>query len=121
MIISVMKFSGCAKTTVSWQLVRALGVPFHDADDFHFAANGAKTRSATPLSDEDWHGRLLSSAEGLQRWERTGGALACSALKEPYRVVLQATVPICWVAPNELMARILAQPDEAVFINPSNN
>jgi gluconokinase len=169
MVFIVMGVSGCGKTTVGWLLSRALNLPFHDADNFHSEANVEKMRRGTPLTDEDRRDWLAALAAGLQGWERADGAvLACSALKERYRGVLQAAVaaPIRWVvlegdreliaarlgsrlghymgavmldsqlatfenpayglhlpihlAPEELVARILAQPNEAVFTNNSD-
>jgi carbohydrate kinase (thermoresistant glucokinase family) len=98
-------------------LARALGLPFHDADDFHPPANVAKMRGGTPLTDEDRHGWLAALAAGLGSWEAAGGAvLACSALKERYRAVLQAAVAasISWVVlhgeKEVIAARLRARP-----------
>ncbi|SFQ64634.1 gluconokinase [Hymenobacter arizonensis] len=100
MIVVVMGVSGSGKTTVGRRLAQALHLPFHDADDFHSVANVAKMRGGTPLTDDDRTDWLAALAAGLGAWETAGGAvLACSALKERYRAVLQGTVaaPICWV------------------------
>ena len=100
MIFIVMGVSGSGKTTVGRLLGQALRLPFYDADDFHSAANVDKMRSGTPLTDEDRRDWLATLAANLSGWEAAGGAvLACSALKEHYRAVLQAAVsePIRWV------------------------
>jgi carbohydrate kinase (thermoresistant glucokinase family) len=117
MIVIVMGVSGSGKSTVGLRLAQALHLPFHDADDFHSAANVAKMRGGTPLTDEDRAGWLAALAAGLGAWEVAGGAvLACSALKEKYRAVLQAAVaaPIRWVVlhgEKELLAeRLRARP-----------
>lgn len=117
MIIIVMGVSGSGKTTVGRQVAQALHLPFHDADDFHSAANVAKMRSGTPLTDEDRHDWLAALATGLRAWAPAGGAvLACSALKEQYRTVLQAAVPepIRWVVlhgqKEVIAARLRARP-----------
>ena len=90
MLLIVMGVSGSGKTTVGRQLAHRLHLPFYDADDFHSEANVEKMRQGTPLTDEDRHDWLAKLAEGLATWGQTGGAvLACSALKEQYRRVLQ--------------------------------
>jgi len=95
----------------------AMHLPFYDADNFHPAANVEKMRGGLPLTDEDRHDWLTALAAGLTAWEPAGGAvLACSALKERYRAVLQAAVPvpIRWVVldgDKELIAaRLQARP-----------
>jgi carbohydrate kinase (thermoresistant glucokinase family) len=95
MICVIMGVSGCGKTTLGRLVAGALQLPFYDADDFHPAANVEKMRGGTPLTDEDRHGWLAALATGLTSWEAAGGAvLACSALKEQHRAVLQAAVPV---------------------------
>ncbi|MBC6989414.1 gluconokinase [Hymenobacter sp. BT491] len=96
----VMGVSGSGKTTVGRLLAGQLALPFYDADDFHSAANVAKMRAGTPLTDADRQGWLADLAAGITSWERAGGAvLACSALKESYRRTLQAGAqnPLRWV------------------------
>jgi carbohydrate kinase (thermoresistant glucokinase family) len=86
-----MGVSGCGKTTVGTLLARELSLPFYDADVFHPAANVAKMKSGTPLTDADREPWLRSLAQHIGRWEKTGGAiLACSALKEAYRETLRS-------------------------------
>ena len=95
-----MGVSGTGKTTVGQRLAQAMQLPFYDADGFHSAANVAKMRGGTPLTDADRADWLAALSTGLRAWEAAGGAvLACSALKEKYRTVLQAAVaaPIRWV------------------------
>ena len=100
MICIVMGVSGSGKTTVGRELAQALSLPFYDADDFHSVANVEKMSHGTPLTDEDRHDWLAAMAAGITKWEKTGGAvLACSALKEKYRAVLQAAAAqaVLWV------------------------
>jgi carbohydrate kinase (thermoresistant glucokinase family) len=118
MICIVMGVSGSGKTTIGRQLARALRLPFYDADDFHSAANIEKMRQGTPLTDDDRHDWLAALAAGLGAWEAMEGAvLACSALKEKYRAVLQAAVgkPLIWVVlegdKQLLAARLRARTD----------
>ena len=83
--------SGSGKTTTGRLLSAELGIPFYDADDFHPAANKVKMASGHPLNDEDRVPWLETLADRLPAWENEGGAvLACSALKESYRVRLLA-------------------------------
>lgn len=101
MLVIVMGVSGSGKTTVGRELAHQLNPPFYDADDFHSAANVGKMRQDIPLTDEDRHGWLATLAAGLATWGQAGGAvLACSALKEQYRRVLQqgaGASQIIWV------------------------
>lgn len=99
-IYIVMGVSGSGKTTVGKLLAERLELPFHDADDFHSAANIEKMSNGIPLDDDDRAGWLADMAKAITKWETTGGAvLACSALKEAYRQTLQggARQPIRWV------------------------
>ncbi len=90
MIIVVMGVTGCGKSTLGEELASQLGVSFHDADDYHPAANRAKLQSNIPLDDDDRHPWLLSLAANMPGWEQSGGAvLACSALKKKYRDLLR--------------------------------
>ena len=90
-----MGVSGCGKTTVGRALASRLSATFLDADDFHPDANVAKMRAGMPLNDEDrapWLGALnrelrTRSDHGEQV------LLACSALKENYRVAIGDGLP----------------------------
>ena len=90
MIVIVMGVSGAGKTTVGAALAQALGCEFLDADEFHPPENVAKMAAGKPLTDADrwpWLDRL--NGELLSRAARgTGAVLACSALKEAYRLRL---------------------------------
>jgi gluconokinase len=86
-ILILMGVTGCGKTTVGSLLAQDLGWTFRDADDFHPAANVARMKSGTPLSDADrwpWLERLNAL---LLEHESQGKhlVLACSALKQVYR------------------------------------
>lgn len=94
--VIVMGVSGSGKTTVGRELARRLGWEYADADDHHPAANVAKMRSGVPLDDHDrrpWLERLRT----LLRDRLAAGeplVLACSALKERYREVLEVSDPL---------------------------
>jgi len=89
MVFIVMGVSGCGKTAVGKLLADRIAFPFHDADDFHSAESMEKMKSGRPLTDDDRIPWLFDLAVHVAQWNRHGGAvLACSALKEKYRAIL---------------------------------
>ena len=84
-----MGVTGCGKTTIGSKLARSLGVLFLDADDFHPDANLKKMSSGTPLDDSDRIPWLEILREELR--SNRGCVLACSALKQNYRSMLEDT------------------------------
>jgi gluconokinase len=115
MVVIIMGVSGAGKTTVGATLAEALGWRFLDADDLHPAPNLAKMASGIPLTDEDrwpwlW---MLSGIIGAALKQGDALVIACSALKEAYRKVLEVDPKqVRWVfldAPRELLARRLAE------------
>lgn len=92
--------SGCGKTTVGEELAIQLGIPFYDADDFHPEANIKKMSNGISLNDSDRSPWLEILAQEIQLWQKNKGAvLACSALKEKYREILDSNneVKVNWV------------------------
>jgi gluconokinase len=89
-VIVVMGIAGAGKTTVGRALADSLGWAFHDADDFHPAANVEKMRAGVPLDDADRAPWLATLRELISRLATHGehGVLACSALKQAYREAL---------------------------------
>jgi len=86
----IMGVSGSGKTTLGQALAQKLGWDFFDADDFHPAANIAKMASGIPLSDSDrapWLAALHDQLSSTLKSNRHP-ILACSALKQKYRVQL---------------------------------
>lgn len=94
-----MGVSGCGKTTVGRKLAESRGLPFYDADDFHPISNIEKMKAGRPLNDDDRSGWLKTLSVSLEEWQNDGGAvLACSALKETYRKVLNSRIQkIHWI------------------------
>ena len=95
MIVVLMGVSGAGKTTIGTLLAERAGTVFADADDYHPKANKDKMAAGHALNDDDrqpW----LETLNGLLRgWFESGegGVLACSALKEKYRVTLANGMP----------------------------
>jgi len=91
LFIIVMGVAGSGKSTIGRMLAAQLGCAFYDGDDFHPPANVAKMSAGIPLNDDDRAGWLAALANvartGLARGE--SGVIACSALKQKYRDVLQ--------------------------------
>ena len=89
MLVLVMGVTGSGKTTIGKRLGVRLGLPFHDADDYHPPENRAKMAADLPLGDADRWPWLEQLSELAASWESQGGAvLACSALKQAYRDLL---------------------------------
>jgi carbohydrate kinase (thermoresistant glucokinase family) len=89
-IIYIMGVAGSGKTTVGELLSEKTGIPFFDADDFHDAASKEKMKAGIPLTDKDRQGWLQKlNALALVHAELKGAIIACSALKDKYRSVLQ--------------------------------
>ena len=91
MVIILMGVTGCGKTTVGKRLSQKVDLPFFDADDFHPPENVEKMKSGQPLNYDDRQPWLQILSVKIAEWNRSGGAvLACSALKERYRTLLQS-------------------------------
>jgi len=99
MVIFVIGVSGCGKSTIAEKLSKETGIPYFDADDFHPQANIEKMSRGEALTDEDRSSWLNTLSDKLQIWDQGKGAvLACSALKEKYRMTLSRNLEPCsWV------------------------
>ncbi|MEQ9149508.1 MAG: gluconokinase [Cytophagales bacterium] len=96
MIIIVMGVSGSGKSTIGKALADELKFPFFDADDFHPQSNKDKMASGIPLTDEDRYPWLELIVDALSK--ENNGVLACSALKDTYREILnKASDDVRWV------------------------
>jgi gluconokinase len=90
MIVVLMGVSGVGKTTIGALVVKRLGWPFIEGDDFHPPENVAKMAAGIPLVDADrwpWLDALNRHIRAEQN-----AVLTCSALKESYRQRLLASV-----------------------------
>jgi gluconokinase len=109
MVVVIMGVSGSGKTTVGRALAAAAGGRFHDADDYHPAANVAKMRDGVPLTDDDREPWLRDLRARIDAWLREDETvvLACSALTERIRGVLgtdREGVHLVWLTgPSELI------------------
>jgi gluconokinase len=84
----VMGVSGCGKTSVGKALASNLGWDFYDADNFHPPENISKMAKGIPLDDTDrapWLAALHDLISSNLKHNEPG-VLACSALKEHYRL-----------------------------------
>ena len=90
MIIIITGVSGSGKTTIGKILSKKIGAYFFDADDFHPLPNINKMTKGIPLSDLDRKPWLDLLSKKIIDWEKKYkiSILACSALKESYRVLL---------------------------------
>ena len=94
----VMGVSGCGKTTLGKALAAHSGLPFFDGDDYHPAGNIEKMSAGIALDDEDRKGWLERLNELLKAHGRTGTVVACSALKQSYRKILDKGLDrVIWV------------------------
>lgn len=95
MIVVLMGVSGSGKTTIGTLLAARTGTMFADADDYHPQANKLKMASGQPLNDDDRQPWLEELNRVMRGWFTAdeGGVMACSALKEKYRVTLSAGMP----------------------------
>ena len=84
----LMGVAGCGKSSVGAELSARTGIPYMDGDDLHSAANVAKMRRGTPLTDADRWPWLERCGQALGRHPR-GLILGCSALRRAYRDVLR--------------------------------
>lgn len=91
-IFFMMGVSGTGKTTIGKLLSKKLDIPFFDGDDYHPKENIEKMASGKPLDDTDrfwWLAQLnLLAIENKTK----GGIIACSALKEKYRIQLATSI-----------------------------
>ncbi len=88
-----MGVAGSGKTTIGKLLSLKTGIPFFDGDDFHPANNKEKMKAGHPLNDSDrklWINQLNTLA--IEQSNLKGAIIACSALKEKYRIALSHSI-----------------------------
>jgi gluconokinase len=104
MQLIVMGVSGSGKSTVAALVAERLGWAMAEGDDYHSAANKAKMAAGTPLNDADRAPWLDALHAVLAEWQVRGqnGVMTCSALKDAYRIRLEAGlsgVRFVWLDP----------------------
>ena len=88
-----MGVSGVGKTTIGKLLAQELSLPFFDGDDFHSDQNIQKMVAGHSLNDNDradWLQDLNKLA--TDHTHKAGCVIACSALKEKYRTLLEKNI-----------------------------
>lgn len=89
-MLILMGVSGSGKTTIGELLAERVSMPFFDGDLFHPVSNIEKMRHGVPLTDADREPWLLSIAKiASQSLSQSGAIIACSALKQKYRILLR--------------------------------
>ncbi|RXK56899.1 gluconokinase [Oleiharenicola lentus] len=85
-----MGVAGSGKTTLGRQLAADLGWAYHEADDFHSAANKDKMARGIPLDDTDRAPWLAAIRAAMDTALASGrpAVFTCSALKAAYRRIL---------------------------------
>lgn len=99
MIVVLMGVSGSGKTTIGRLLALQLGWRFLEGDDFHSAKNVEKLKQGEPLSDADrkpWLEALRQSIDAAVA-RNENAVMACSALKDSYRRMLEIPGEVVFV------------------------
>jgi gluconokinase len=94
-IILIMGVAGSGKTTIGKRLAAEFGWPYHEADDYHSAANKDKMGRGIPLDDYDrapWLAAIRAAMDDALAAGRSA-VFTCSGLKDKYRRVLMDGAP----------------------------
>ena len=95
-----MGVSGSGKTTLGNAIAKKFNYVFLEGDAFHSELNKEKMKKGIPLTGQDRLPWLIKINQTLQSKKGVKIVLACSALKENYRELLQqklAQKTVLWV------------------------
>ena len=87
-VIILFGVSGCGKSLIGNQLSKDLQFEFIEGDDFHSNENIKKMKNNIPLNDDDREAWLDQINKELNKLRNRNVVIACSALKEKYRSIL---------------------------------
>ncbi len=100
-VIVITGVCGCGKTTVGLALAERLNIRFYDGDRFHPEANIEKMAAGIPLTDLDRQPWLSAiNAFIKERLPHETLIIACSALREKYRMELSTSIDpaaVSWI------------------------
>lgn len=99
-ILFVIGVSGTGKSTIGKLLANELDLPFYEGDKYHSAANIKKMAGGHPLNDEDRKEWLITLNQLAIDHRDTGAIIACSALKQSYRDLLERNIQshVLWIS-----------------------
>ena len=87
--ILIMGVAGSGKTTVAKLLSKKINAFLIEADDYHSKKNIDKMSAGIPLNDDDRYDWLIKIKEEIDKRKNFQNlVVACSALKEKYRSIL---------------------------------
>ena len=98
-IVVVMGVSGCGKSTVAAAIAKLLNGHFKDGDELHPEANIKKMESGIPLNDGDREPWLFDLVTYAREKATQHGlcVIACSALKQRYRDILNKAGNVVYI------------------------
>jgi len=99
-ILFVIGISGTGKSTIGKILAQELNLPFYEGDKYHSEANIKKMAGGHPLNDGDRMEWLIALNQLAIDHKNTGAIIACSALKESYRDLLERNIRdhVLWIS-----------------------
>ena len=87
--ILIMGVAGSGKTTIAKLLSKKINAFLIEADDYHSKNNIDKMSAGIPLNDDDRYDWLVKIKEEIDKRKNFQNlVIACSALKEKYRSIL---------------------------------